>query len=151
MDVVKCNIKFDGYIEYLRKIADNSTLLNKHSAVLFKKDKILSFGYNRCIRTQVINDQNVKFSIHAEIDAIYKFNSKKIKYMDILIIRIGNPRTGKLRNSRPCNSCIEKLSQYDIRRVYYSDQNGDIVYETLDNMKRIHVSSGHQFLKNVSN
>lgn len=146
MDIVKCNVnKFDKHINLLQKIAQHSSLMHKHSACIFKRNKIYTFGYNKCVREEFIQNQNVKFTIHAEIDAICKINIRECKGMDILIIRLGNPNTNKLRNSRPCNSCIQKLLQRGIRRVYYSDKNGDIVYEDLKSMKLLHVSSGHQF------
>jgi deoxycytidylate deaminase len=127
--------KLDDNLKRLRKIADNSSLRNKHGACLIKGDKIYSIGYNKLVKEY--------FTIHAEVDALCKIDSKYTKGLDILIIRIGNTKTQKLRNSRPCNACIDKLIQRGIRRVYYSNENGDIVYELLENMQKIHVSSGY--------
>jgi deoxycytidylate deaminase len=142
---IECkSYKFEDHVQFLRKIADHSALTNKHSACIIGGDKIISFGYNRCIKTRIKDNQLVKFTIHAEVDALCKIDSRIIKGKDILIIRIGNPRTKKLRNSRPCNECIDKLSRYDIRKVYYSNENGDIVYEFLESMPKLHTSSGNQ-------
>jgi deoxycytidylate deaminase len=144
MAVVKCNFsKFEEHIHLLKKIATYSSLTHKHSACLIKGGKICTFGYNRYIKTDIINNKCVKYTIHAEIDALCKVYNKLSKGMDILIIRIGNEKANKLKNSRPCNSCIDKLLQRGIRRVYYSDENGDIVYEFLESMQKIHISSGH--------
>jgi len=140
----KCpNSKLDEHIKLLRKLADHSALPNKHSACLIKRDKIFSFGYNKYIKKDKINNQDIKFTIHAEIDAMCKLDNKLVKGLDILIIRIGNcSKTSKLRNSRPCNSCINKLLQRGIRKVYYSNESGEIVYEFTENMPKIHTSSG---------
>lgn len=145
MSVIKCDgSKFQDQINILKKIAGYSTLTNKHGACLLIGNKIYTIGYNKYIREDIINDQLIKFTIHAEIDALCKVDNRLIKGMDILIIRLGNPRTNKLRNSRPCNACIEKLYQKGIRRVYYSDENGDIVYEFAESMPKSHISSGYQ-------
>jgi deoxycytidylate deaminase len=136
--------KLDEHIDVLRKIANHSNLINnKHGACLLKGNKMHSIGYNKYIRTDVINDQTVRFTIHAEIDALCKIDNKYTKGMDILIIRIGNAKTQKLRNSRPCNACIDKLIQRGIRKVYYSNQDGNIVFEFLHDMKKLHISSGY--------
>jgi deoxycytidylate deaminase len=142
MSVIKCDpSKFEEHIHLLRKIATFSSLTHKHSACLIKGGKVYTFGYNRYIKRDRVNDKYIKYTIHAEIDALCKL--KLTKGMDILIIRLGNPKTNKLRNSRPCNSCIDKLIQRGIRKVYYSDENGDIVYEFLESMEKLHVSSGN--------
>lgn len=142
---IRCrDYKFEDHITFLRKIADHSALSQKHSACLIGGDRIITFGYNKCIKKSIINDQIVKFTIHAEVDALCKIDNKFVRGMDILIIRLGSSRTKKLRNSRPCNACIDRLSQYGIRKVYYSNEQGDIVYEFLDSMPKLHTSSGHQ-------
>ena len=140
-----CNSKLDDHIKLLRKIADNSSLSNKHGACLMKNDKIFSLGFNKYIKRNIINNHDIKFTIHAEIDALCKLDNKIVKGLDILIIRIGNcSKTSKLKNSRPCNSCICKLEQKGIRKVYYSNEYGEIVYEFIQNMPKIHISSGHR-------
>jgi len=43
-------------------------------------------------------------------------------------------------NSRPCASCIHKMHMcapskgYVVRRIYYSDENGDMVKTTLEQL-----------------
>lgn len=133
--------KFEDIIDTLKKTALNSPVHYKHSACLLKNDKILTVGKNKYFKKELINDKLIKFSIHAEIDVLFKHNTKNLKGLDILIIRVGD-KSFNLKNSRPCNSCIEKLKQRGIRKVYYSNDNGDIVYEFIENMPKIHDSSG---------
>lgn len=144
------NLKFSNNIESLREIAKNSNLLHKHGACLIQNDKIISYGYNKSIKEIIIDNKMVKFSIHAEMNVL--FNLKKINYTknitDILIIRIGN--SNKLKNSRPCNSCIDKMIKKGIRKVYYSDENGNIKCEFVDSMLKLHISSGHNYMKNYT-
>jgi deoxycytidylate deaminase len=140
MLVVKYNTKFDNQIDSLRRVASRSPLNHKHGACLMTGNKIVSIGFNKYIRQDIINDKLVKFSMHAEMDALCKLD--KVKGMDILIIRIGNDL--KLKNSRPCNSCINKLASRGIRKVFYSNECGNIVFEYIDDMEKIHYSSGER-------
>lgn len=133
--------KFYHEIETLKKIANQSTLLHKHGACLLHKSKIVSIGYNKYFNIWNYNGIKVKTTIHAEIDTISKYPNKYVKGMDIMIIRIGGSNT--LRNSRPCNSCIDTLKKKGIRKVYYSTDEGHIMFEYIRDMSKIHISSGN--------
>lgn len=135
--VNKYDFKFSAHLSILKKVAMNSSLNHKHGACLMNKNTIYSIGFNRYIKE--------KSTIHAEIDAICKMNknAKSLKGVDILIIRINEKTDCKLKNSRPCNACIDKLCQRGIRKVYYSNDLGEIVYEYIENMQRLHISSGY--------
>jgi cytidine deaminase len=141
--------KLENVINILKKNALNSALHHKHSACLLQKDKILTIGKNKYFKNICIENKNIKLSIHAEIDVLYKFHTKNLKGLDILIIRIGE-KSYNLRYSRPCNSCIQKLKERGIRKVYYSNEQGEIVYEFIENMPKIHDSSGY-LIKNKFN
>ncbi len=58
----------------------------------------------------------------------------------IVVVRIS--RGGVLRNSRPCNQCLEVMIQYRIKKIVYSDEDGSVKCEKPENMKKMHVSSG---------
>ena len=127
------------------KIAKNSAVNQRHSAALIKGDEIYNIGFNKYC-------SNAKYStVHAEIDALLTFNKKYIKGikgMDIIIIRIGAySKSDKinLKISRPCNNCIDTLRKFDIRKVYYSDEYGNIVYENLKDMQKKHTSAGEKY------
>jgi deoxycytidylate deaminase len=140
--------KFEDHINLLKRIAQHSSLQHKHGACLIKSGEVLSSGYNKYIKTNLVKNTSIKYTIHAEVDALCKMPNKSVKGMDILIIRIG---TNKLKNSRPCNSCIDKLSRYGIRKVYYSNEAGDIVCEFLDSMPKLHISSGFKLRNKEKN
>jgi len=132
--------KLENAVLFLKKCAMNSNMVHKHGACLLRGDKIVAVGVNKYLG---INGGKIKMSVHAELDAIrYVRMPRYLKGMDILIIRVGKTT---LQNSRPCNSCIDKLRQRGIRRAYYSNSNGDIVYELIDDMPKIHCSSGNAF------
>jgi len=118
--------KYTRHLNLLTKVASTSTLQHRHGACVFSNNKIISLGVNK----QVCN-----WSIHAEIDALLmakSTNKVKFKGLDIFIIRIGKGLD--LRNSRPCQSCINKLKECQLRKAYYSNEQGNIVYEFVDCM-----------------
>jgi deoxycytidylate deaminase len=125
-------------LDLLKKTAMRSTVENKHAAALLKgnyKNKLI-IGFNRPIK------EKVKYkTIHAEVNAIFNFpyDKKAMRGMDIIVIRNKN---GHLKNSRPCNHCIDKMITVGIRKVFYSNDDGDIVFEYLEEMERTHISSG---------
>ncbi len=139
--VNKYDLKFSDHLNVLKKVAMNSDLNHKHGACLMNGNTIYSIGFNRYIKEN--------FTIHAEVDAICKLNIKSLKGLDILIIRINTKTNCKLKNSRPCNACIDKLSERGIRKVYYSNDLGQIVYEYIENMQKIHTSSGYLYKSKI--
>lgn len=133
----------DYILNDLKHIAMKSDVSNKHSAALIKNNTIYKYACNKFIRKEIINDEIYHLTIHAEINAIYSYyNKKNVKGYDIIVIRINKLGT-ELKNSRPCNHCINKLIKLGISKVYYSNENGDIVYEYLENMKLLHICSGY--------
>jgi deoxycytidylate deaminase len=147
---------FNEYIlNNLKKTAMKSSVNNRHSAALIKKDTVLksTSTFNKFIKPVLIRKDNCTsihyLTIHAEVNAIYSyFNKKHVRGMDLIVIRIDNYGT-KLKNSRPCNDCIIKLRKLGIRKVYYSDENGEIVFEYVNNMKFLHIcSSKKNIMKN---
>ena len=75
-------------------------------------------------------------SVHAEKDLFDKLLSqKKMKKINILVVRF--TKNGVLGMSKPCDKCIQFLSVfpqrkgYTINKVYYSDQNGNIIKSNL--------------------
>ena len=140
-DAMNCSMdKFDSILHSLKKMAKRSCLSQKHGACLLQGNKIYSLGVNKYFRLNLPDHEEIPITIHAEVDALSNIHSKYIKGMDILIIRVN--KSLKLINSRPCNSCIDKLQQRGIRKAYYSTNEGKIVYEYVDSMPRVHESSG---------
>lgn len=131
--------QFEFLFKLLIKIASNSTVLHKHASALIHDDIILSSGYNKFTHNNVT-------TIHAEMDALQKFNAKKknLKYTDIIVIRLN--KKGSFINSRPCSFCIQRLQELGIRKVYYSNKLGNIICESINLMEKTHISTGDIFL-----
>jgi deoxycytidylate deaminase len=136
------NNKMD-IIDKLIKVAKNSSIVSqKHGAALISNKKIYSICANAIIKIIHVNNTMHSRSIHAELNVFSKFSKNNVKNMDIIVIRVNKHNV--LKNSRPCNDCIEKLTICGIRKVYYSNSNGEIVSEIVQDMKKIHVSLGNR-------
>jgi len=145
--------KFFNSINLLKKIASGSSIYYKHAAALIDGDRIYSAGVNQFVKTVNIklknsNEIQTHFrTIHAEISVFSRIPKKTAKGLDILVIRIN--KNFALKNSRPCNHCIDKLKKIGIRKVFYSNQDGNIVGEFIDDMEKLHVSDGNKFLQKL--
>ena len=82
-----------------------------------------------------------------------KYNRNKIKNpikIGILVIRVSS--TGVLSMSKPCTHCLWSLSHlpqkrgYLVTDVYYSNEHGEIIKTTLNELLRgpQHISRGHR-------
>lgn len=60
-----------------------------------------------------------------------------------MVIRIDKKDKNNIQlvNSRPCYMCLEMMKAVGIRRVYYSDDFGKIIYENIRDMISIHTSN----------
>jgi len=58
---------------------------------------------------------------------------KKHQRFDIVVVRL--TKDNLLSTSRPCHHCIEFLSQFPIRYVYYSTTDRLLVRETLEELR----------------
>jgi deoxycytidylate deaminase len=124
-------------INLLIKASNLSDMHNKHAAALMINKEILTNNINYIGFNRRINEYK---SIHAEIDllSLIPLNKIKIKNMDLIVIRSKN---NELRNSRPCNNCIDKMNKIGIRKVFYSNFDGNIVYEYAKDMQKLHICS----------
>lgn len=134
-------------ISTLIKAAQFSDILNKHSAALIKNNKIYAIAINDIVKTvEFINHSGRlncrKITRHAEENVFFKTKIKNVKNLDIIVIRINSKL--ELRNSKPCVHCLEKLKKYNIRKVYYSTQEGGLHSDYLSNITKDHISSGQK-------
>ncbi len=81
--------------------------------------------------------------IHAEHNALTKLKplriKKKLETINILVIRLS--KTNRIQSSKPCDNCIKMMNiipekkGYKIQNIYYSDNDGNIIKTTLNNLK----------------
>ena len=141
--------RFEHILEPLKRMALRSCLSQRHGACLFRGNQVYAFGVNKYFRMNVPDYKKmIPVTIHAEMDAVFGVQTKYTKGMDILTIRVNGH--GKMGNSRPCNACIDKLRQKGIRRAYYSNHQGEIVFEYVDRMQKLHDSSANRNRKKTN-
>ncbi len=126
-------------LDDLKAVARSSFVHFKHSACLLRGGKVYAIGKNRYFDRVYEVRKNIKFTIHAEIDTIMQMPKHELKGMDILIIRVRVD--GTLGDSRPCNTCIEKMKRAGIRRAYYSTRDGDLRCELVSEMEMTYETS----------
>jgi deoxycytidylate deaminase len=99
--------------------AMKSTHRVKMGAVIFKRNRIISVGYNHPLRgAKHLHPryQKWKGSIHAEVDAILKARTD-LRRCNIMVVRVN--RFGEMRNSKPCEQCCLYIQAVGIKKICY--------------------------------
>lgn len=121
-------------VQSLLKIAraacpTNKALRTAHVAFLLKKNRIAHIGWNK----RKTHPQILKYpyrdgqGIHAELDVILKSGEEDLSNFSLVVVRFD--RSGKIANSKPCRGCRSLLNQLSVKKVWYSNNNGDLVAE----------------------
>lgn len=124
--------RISKYLDMLRRRALNSQLNNRHAAILFS-NKETYIGHNN--KRTYYNGDLVP-STHAEMEVLNKrtrIGSNNKGKFSIFVIRIN--RDGHLCNSKPCHECIKNLKTHNVNKIYYSDDDGNIVCEFIKKME----------------
>ena len=125
---------FEIALTLLPKAKMNRSTKNKffHFAFGYKKNKLLAIGQNNPEKThtqalllsQRFNIDNDYPYLHAETDLISRLWGKH--YIDnslkMVIVRLN--RRGQLRCSKPCQKCEQIINALDIKKVWWSIDNG---------------------------
>jgi deoxycytidylate deaminase len=92
-------------------------------------DKKYVFGYNRFkthpLQKQFSHNKN-RIYLHAEVDAITKFISQYVEIWKATMV-VCRVSLGDLAACKPCESCIRAIVAFNIKRVYYSTNEGDFI------------------------
>lgn len=72
----------------------------------------------------------------------FHMSTRKKEKHDIMVIRINKSDKNSIQlvNARPCQNCLEMMKSIKIKRVYYSNNLGEIVCENIKDMVSIHSS-----------
>lgn len=117
-------------------IAKEKALLSDHrckiGAVVVYKHKIISWGRNSAINTDIIQAQldSIKYNcpcegkLHAESDALIYFIKKGISLKGAEIYVYRKLANGNSAMARPCSSCMKLIRQCGIRKIHYTTNDG---------------------------
>ncbi len=127
----------------------NHSQYHRHYSGIYRNGKRLHIGSNHLRNSY--NNKCTCYSTHAEMDVIHKALRNNGSRSDlsncvIAVVRISND--GCLRNSRPCNNCLETMKFYRIKKIMYSTDDGIIKTEKPVDMEPMHISSGWSAFKN---
>ena len=113
-------IKFP-IVQYIKQhpntVGKNSVRKALVIAIIYKRKKIISYGFNRRVMTtsknSPINRYSKTFTIHAEDSAIRKAGSRT-KGADIMVIRLR--KDGSFGNAKPCFDCQYLIDKAGINK-----------------------------------
>lgn len=111
--------KHKRFFELAKKLSYKSDYHHKIGAVVVKKNKILSLGFNKPNKTHPASPNFWK-TTHAEFDAIWSCNKEDLKGASIYIFR--QHKNGCLASSKPCKDCHNLIVYSGIKKVYYTDE-----------------------------
>jgi deoxycytidylate deaminase len=117
-----------------------------HYSGIYRNGKKMFLGSNHLRNSY--NGKCTCYSTHAEMDVIHKAlkGYDNLSNFVILVIRFG--KDGTLKNSRPCNHCLEAMIFHRIKKIMYSTDEGTIKSERPQDMEHLHVSSGWSMFLN---
>lgn len=100
-----------------KSMASKSPMYFKLGAVIFKRGKLLGFGYNSMKTHPMFGSKLHYKTLHAEGDALYcaKKLGNKTQGATIIVYRRNN------RNAKPCKYCQEMLRKAGIVKVIYTN------------------------------
>lgn len=103
------------------------------AAIINKKGKIISIGSNHMKshpfqEKMSQNYSSEKMFLHAETDALLKAKLNVPEDAAVCVVRMG--KSG-MRLARPCPICMQMLKGVGINNLFYSDNDGNIVYEEI--------------------
>ena len=111
-------------INFAKKLLNCDVKRAKILAIAFQKQKIIAIAAN-----QVVIGSKKRWTNHAEESLLNKLRKIKAKErlgkIDVIVIRWN--AKAKWVMAKPCKKCFNKLNNYGIRNIFYSDMNGEIL------------------------
>jgi deoxycytidylate deaminase len=116
----------DNFLDKAENLALCSPDNFRVGAILVRGGNIISTGFNKGwkshpIQASMYPDRGWK-AAHAEIDALRGLRPYDVLGSSIFVVRLRKDGTRAL--ARPCFKCFEVLTQYGIKKVYYSTEKG---------------------------
>lgn len=112
---------WNSYIKLARTLAAKSNHpYYRYGCILFKKNKILSTGYNKLTTHPKSNTYG--HTIHGELHCILGVKQVDL-YKANIFVYMENNRGNIGTNSKPCKNCENLLKSVGIKNVYYFNHN----------------------------
>lgn len=123
----------NAFLNVIQGYVDNALEFNKnnkscHVALLLQGKKVVSYGFNQMDR-QCFRGKSV-LSVHAEIDCLRKCRPIKDiikRNYTLVIVKLAKDINGTFIASMPCKSCTKFIKGLNFKKVYCSNNQGQIV------------------------
>ena len=105
----------------------------KLGSVIFKGKRIISVGHNQIRSVSAVTDDKRKWSnsLHSELAAILRGPNYRIyKGASIFIVKVSKTEHS-FSNARPCEYCMASLEYVGIKKIYFTNEQGEISYECI--------------------
>ena len=126
---------YSRLVEFARALKTKKQSGEKHHvAFLLKKSRVICVGWNNYNKSHNVRRfgkfVSHKFThdvyrpcVHAEISAITRWGQEDLRGYDMAVIRIDNNDNANM--SKPCINCGRILDAMGVRKIFYSDKNGE--------------------------
>ena len=111
----------------LASIGTNRRNSYRVGACLFKKKRVKAVAHNSHKTHPLLSTFSEWPCLHAESAAIVKYGVENCEGLDLCVVRV--TKKNKLTMAKPCSACSRLIAEAGIRRVYYSNWDGDIICE----------------------
>jgi len=107
-----------NFLNIASKVAETSTMDQRHGAVVVKTGRVLSVGVNKWRNPSLIsiNHYDPNLTVHAEIDALNRVSDAR--GATIYVSRVD--KFGQEQYSRPCERCEKALAAAGVKAVIYT-------------------------------
>lgn len=116
-------------VEVSYALLPKATDEQKHFSFLVRRNKIVSIGINSKFKSHaaMARWKYMYDKIHSEAAVILKFPYPVHELNKYTLINTRINRLGKLCISYPCQYCLRLLADMNVRKVIYTDCNGNFV------------------------
>lgn len=110
------------FLERAAGLANVSSERHRHAAIITKKGKVISWGFNlRKNHPNICTEAKLESGVHAEVMAIKRSNTS-LKGSTIYIARIN--KSGNPMFSKPCVNCQAAIDKAGITKIIYTGGDG---------------------------
>jgi len=138
---MNCSNRDIRYMDLASNEASKSLVSYKHGCVAVVSGKIVAKGcnnYRTYSRDGMIHNT---CSCHAEISVLRKCVKQNVKKkITLYIARVSSANT--LSSSQPCVDCYNTMKKFDIKRLIYSNNQGEIIKRDMNTFTSNFISSG---------
>lgn len=115
------------WINLCLKLTNKSRMPDyKHVSLLIKNGRVIAYGFNNKFRSGKLADPIFEFKgWHSEVDCLLSVHKETIR--GAYLYNAAKTKSGRLANSKPCPCCQEFIRKYELKGVFYHDENGNVI------------------------